>query len=148
MAIGYFEDHIVGAVFEFGETYVSEEEIVAFARRYDPQPFHIDPIAAEASPYGGIIASGWHTASMMMRMLVDHVISGESSLGSPGIDALRWNVPVRDGDVLGVRLVVASKRESQTRPDRGIVVYDIEVHNQRGEIPLSVSLTGFIRRRP
>ena len=148
MAIGYFEDHIVGAVFEFGETHVREEEIVAFAQRYDPQPFHIDLRAAEASPYGGIIASGWHTASMMMRMLVDHVISGESSLGSPGIDTLRWNVPVRGGDVLRVRLVVASKRESQIRPDRGIVVYDIEVLNQRGEIPLSVSLTGFIRRRP
>ncbi len=91
MATRYLEDYPVGSVAEFGEIHVTEDEIRAFATRYDPQPFHIDPEQAKRWPYGGLIASGWHTASMMMRVVVEHFIDGESSLGSPGLGPIRWN---------------------------------------------------------
>ncbi|MEI8183847.1 MAG: MaoC family dehydratase, partial [Desulfomonile sp.] len=102
----YFEDYVPGSVHEFGSIAVEEAEMINFARRFDPQPFHIDPEAAKQSIFGGLIASGWHTASLAMRLLVDHYISHVASLGSPGVDELRWLKPVRPGDTLSVRITL------------------------------------------
>jgi acyl dehydratase len=138
----YFEDYIVGSVHECGSIAVTEEEVISFARRYDPQYFHTDPDAAVRSPFGGLIASGWHTAAMMMRLLVDNVISSVAGLGSPGVDALRWVKPVRPGDELSIRVTVRSSRRSRSRPDRGIVVFFIEVMNGKKEVVMTLQAMG------
>lgn len=117
----YFEDVAVGDVREFGRYEVTADEIVEFAERYDPQSFHVDPEAAEASLFGGLAASGWHTASMTMRMLVDGFLGDAASMGALGIDDLRWHRPVRPGDVLSIRTEVLEKRPSESRPGVGIV---------------------------
>ena len=109
----YFEDYPVGEIAEFGDYPISEAEILAFAAQYDPQPFHLDQAAAAGTIYGGLIASGWMTASVAMRMMVDHYISPRSSMGSPGIDELRWLRPVRPGDRLRMRVSVLDARASQ-----------------------------------
>jgi acyl dehydratase len=134
----YFEDYPPGAVFEGGPIYVDEAEVLAFARCYDPQPFHVEAAAAARSMYGGIIASGWHTASMTMRVLVDSYLSSVASLGSPGIDELRWTLPVRPGDTLHVRITVIEVRRSRSKPDRGLVRTLIETRNQRDHVVLSM----------
>jgi len=126
---------------------VDEREIVAFARRYDPQLFHVDPEAAERSAFGGLVASGWHTTAMMMRMLVDHFLSPASSLGSPGVDEIRWLLPVRPGDVLSLRATVAEARPSRRRPDRGTVHARVETVNQDGRVVMTVNLMFLARRR-
>ena len=102
----YFEDYVPGDVHEFGSVVAEEDEMIAFARRFDPQPFHTDPVAAKESVFGGLIASGWYTASMAMRLLVDNYISRVASLGSPGVDEVRWRKPVRPGDTLSIRVTV------------------------------------------
>ncbi len=117
----YFEDYVVGTVHEFGSVTVEEAEVIAFAQRFDPQPFHIDAMAAKQSVFGGLIASGWHTAAMMMGMIVEHYLAQSASLGSPGIDELRWLKPVRPGDTLTARVTVLETRRSRSKPDRGIV---------------------------
>ncbi|MEO8739895.1 MAG: MaoC family dehydratase [Casimicrobiaceae bacterium] len=134
----YFEDYPMGAIFEGGPINVDEAEVIAFARRYDPQPFHIDAEAAARTMYGGIIASGWHTAAMTMRALVDKYLSSVASLGSPGVDDLRWILPVRPGDTLYVRIAVIEARRSRSKLDRGFVRTLIETRNQRGEQVLSM----------
>jgi acyl dehydratase len=134
----YLEDFQVGNTAEFGSVHVTAEEIVAFARRYDPQPFHTDPEQAKRWPYGGLIASGWHTASMMMRMVVDHFIDGDTSLGSPGLGPMQWKLPVRPGDDLRVRTRVVDVRRSKSKPDRGTLTFEVEVLNQHGEVVLIV----------
>ena len=134
----YFEDYEVGSSAELGEVHVDADEIVSFAKRYDPQPFHTDPEAAKNWPYGGLIASGWHTAAMMMRLVVDNFIDGETSLGSPGLGPIRWKLPVRPGDVLRVRARVLDNRRSQSKPDRGTVTLEVEVLNQRDEVVMTV----------
>lgn len=134
----YFEDYAGGSVFEGQPIIVEESEMIEFARRYDPQYFHVDPVAAAHSIYGGLIASGWHTAAMTMRQLVDKYLSSVASLGSPGIDELRWIRPVRPADVLGVRVTVLDARRSRSKPDRGVVSSLIEVSNQRGELVMSL----------
>lgn len=139
----YFEDYRPGLVLEFGAATVSAEEIVEFGRRFDPQPFHVDAEAAARSPFGGLIASGWHTGGLMMRELVEHYLS-PASLGSPGLDELRWLQPVRPGDRLTVRVTVLQARRSQTKPDRGLVRSLLEVLNQRREVVMSVKATNFI----
>jgi acyl dehydratase len=144
----WFEDYAEGEVFEFGDYLVTEEEIVAFARRYDPQPFHLDHAAAAASHFGGLVSSGWMTCSIMMRLLCDHYISPRSSMGSPGIDQVRWLKPVRPGDRLRARVRVVQTRASQSRPDRGIVNAQQELLNQHGEVVMTLSGTGFYLRRP
>jgi acyl dehydratase len=126
----YFEDYPVGSVHECGPIPVTEEEIMEFARRYDPQYFHTDPEAAKQSIYGGLIASGWHTAALMMRLLVDNVISPVASLGSPGVKELRWLQPVRPGDALSIRVTVREARRSRSRPDRGVLEFHVDVTNQ------------------
>lgn len=143
----YFEDYRVGGSDEFGRIAVEEEEVMAFGRRFDPQPFHIDPVAAEQSVFGGLIASGWHTAGLMMRLLVEHYLSPTASLGSPGIDELRWLKPVRPGDVLSVRVTVLEATRSRSKPDRGIVRTQVEVLNQRREVVMSMKGINLLRCR-
>ncbi|MBP2674762.1 MAG: acyl dehydratase [Deltaproteobacteria bacterium] len=144
----YFEDYRVGSVQECGPIPVTEEEIIEFARRYDPQYFHTDPEAAKRSPFGGLIASGWHTAGLMMRLLVDNLISPVASLGSPGVKDLRWVKPVRPGDELSIRATIRGARLSRSRPDRGIVEFSVEVMNQERETVMTMESAGMYLRRP
>ncbi|GAA5159295.1 MULTISPECIES: MaoC family dehydratase [Amycolatopsis] len=143
----YFEDYVPGSTHEFGNVKVTEAEIVEFATRYDPQPFHVDAAAAADGPFGGLIASGWHTASLMMRLLADNYLSPVSSLGSPGIDELRWPKPVRPGDELRLRVHVVESRPSKSKPDRGLVRSRIELLNQDEEIVFSALALNFVLRR-
>jgi len=144
----YFEDYPVGAVYDFdGKIAVGEEDIIAFARQFDPQPFHTDPAYAKQSEFGGIIASGWHTAGIMMRLYADQYLSKVASLASPGGDELRWLRPVRPGDVLSLRVTVLEANRSRSKPDRGIVRSFAEVLNQRREVVMSVKAVNFLRCR-
>ena len=130
----YFEDFHPGDVLVFGDKMVTQDEIIAFATEYDPQAFHINPVAATESIFGGLVASGWHTISMSCRMFVDNVLLQATSLGGHGVDELRWLLPVRAGDTLGVRLTVVEGRQSRTKPDRGTVRMRMEVLNQKAEV--------------
>ncbi len=143
----WFEDYVPGAVHDLGSVVVDEQEVIAFARQFDPQPFHLDKERAEESVFGGLIASGWHTACMAMRLIVDHYLSEASSEGSPGIDELRWLRPVRPGDQLTVRITVLDARRSRSRPERGIVRSQIDTLNQDGEVVMHLTSTIFIRCR-
>ena len=143
----YFEDYVPGAVYEYGQLPVTEAEIVEFARRFDPQDMHVDPEAAARGRFGGLIASGWHTAAMMMRLFADNFLSKVASLASPGIDELRWLQPVRPGDVLRVRVTVLDATPSRSRPDRGMVRTLVEVLNQDREVVMSLKPMNIIRRR-
>jgi acyl dehydratase len=134
-------------VHEYGPVEVSEDEIIDFARRYDPQLIHIDPEYARIGPYGGLIASGWHTTSLMMRLAVNHYLPTVASIGSPGVDELRWLRPVRPGDALRLRVTVVEVRTSKSKPDRGILRSKLEVLNQRAELVLSLSAVNFILTR-
>ncbi|KAA3627336.1 MAG: acyl dehydratase [Proteobacteria bacterium] len=140
----FFEDYSAGAIHEFGSTEVSEAEIIEFANKYDPQFIHTDPEAAREGMYGGLIASGWLTGSLMMRMYADHYLSKVASLGSPGVDELRWIKPVRPGDVLSVRVTIEETKQSQSKPDRGIVRSFIEVINQKDETVMSMRAVNFL----
>lgn len=144
----YFEDYVPGTTVDCGSFSMSEEEIIAFAKEYDPQPFHVDPVAAKDGPFGGLIASGWHTTSMMMRQLVPRYVSPESSLGAAGVDELRWRKPVRPGDTLHVRATVVEARRSSSKPDRGIVKTLMELTNQGGDMVMKVTAINFILLRP
>jgi acyl dehydratase len=144
----YWEDYEPGTTHSYGPITVSEAEIVAFARQFDPQPFHVDPAAAAQTPYGGLIASGWHTCGLMMRLLADHYLSRGGSLGSPGIDELRWPRPVRPGDQLWLRATVLESRRSQSKPDRGIVRTGIAMVNQSDETVLTLTAVNLIAVRP
>ena len=143
----YFEDYLPGASASYGPIEVSAEEIVEFARKFDPQEFHVDAERAASGPFGGLVASGWHTASLMMRLLVDRYLSKVASLGSPGVDELRWLAPVRPGDRLWVRIHVIEARRSQSKPDRGLVRSAIDVCNQRGETLMTVKAMTLMRCR-
>ncbi|MFN7571760.1 MAG: MaoC family dehydratase [Betaproteobacteria bacterium] len=144
----YFEDYPPGVTVEYGPIAVTEAEILDFARRYDPQPFHVDPARAAAGPFGGLVASGWHTASLMMRVLVDHFLSRVASLGSPGVDELRWLAPVRPGDALTVRVTVLTARRSRSKPDRGLIQSQQEVFNQNGQCVMTVKSMVLMACRP
>ena len=144
----YFEDYVEGEVHRFGSIAVTADEIVDFATRYDPQSFHTDPEAAKRSPVGGLIASGWHTAGMMMRLLADHYLTHVASLASPGLDELRWPRPVRPGDTLSIRVTVLKAVPSKSKPDRGVVTSGIEVLNQDDEVVMTLKGVNFIGRRP
>jgi acyl dehydratase len=147
-ALRWFEDFRPGAVYEFGAIAVNEAEILDFARRFDPQPMHLDPAAAARGEFNGLIASGWHTAGLMMRLLAEHFLPGEASLASPGLDELRWQHPVRPGDVLSLRVTVLEAARSRSRPDRGLVKSLVEVLNQQGTVVMSLKPMNFLRRRP
>jgi acyl dehydratase len=144
----YFEDYTAGAVYEYGHVTVSEAEILEFARRFDPQPIHVDPEFAATGPFKGIIASGWHTGSIMMRLFADHFLSRVASLASPGLDELRWPAPVRPGDVLRLRVTILEARPSRSKPDRGIVRTRAELLNQDDRTVLSTLPTNLLHRRP
>jgi acyl dehydratase len=143
----YFEDYEVGATYELGRRTVGEAEIVAFARDFDPQPFHVDREAATRSPFGGLIASGWHTCAICMRMIVDSYLSPETSLGSPGVEQLKWLNPVRPGDTLVGRMQVVEKRPSRSRPEIGLLLNEATLVNQKGEAVLSLRATNMVRRK-
>jgi acyl dehydratase len=145
--IRYFEDYVPGLTVDCGSFTLSEAEIIAFGKDYDPQPFHVDPQEAKNGPFGGLIASGWHSTAMMMRHLVDYYVSQESSIGSPGVDDIRWPRPVRPGDTLRVRATVIEARRSASKPDRGIVRTLAELVNQDGEIAMKVTANNFILLR-
>ncbi len=147
-AIWYFEDFHPGQALELGSRTVTEEEILAFATEFDPQPFHIDREAAAGSIFHGLIASGWHTCGMMMRIVVDGLLSASSSMGSPGLDKIRWIVPVRAGDTLRVRYLVTAVKASASRPDRGVVFTTWEAHNQHDELVCVIEGMGMFGRRP
>ena len=144
----YFEDFRVGQVIELGSCTVSKDEIIAFARKFDPQPFHIDEAAAERSIYGGLIASGWHTGSLFMRLLYDGLLSHAASMGSPGQDELRWIKPVRPGDTLSARGLVEELIPSRSKPDRGLIRTTYEVFNQDGDKVMIVRGLGMYGKRP
>jgi len=144
----YFEDFEVGRTIDVGSRTVSEEEIIDFATKYDPQPFHIDKVAAGKSMYGGIIASGWHTCGMIMRLMVDGFLKEAASLGSPGVDEIRWLKPVRGGDTLHVTTTALEVRPSASKPDRGVVVTQWQAKNQHGELVATVKGMGMFLRRP
>jgi len=143
----HFEDYAPGAVFEHGGIPVAEAEIVEFARRFDPQYIHIDREQAARGPFGGLIASGWHTAAMMMRLIVDNFLPKHASRGSPGIDELRWLRPVRPGDTLSVRLSVLEATRSRSKPDRGVVRTLCEVLNQDRAVVMSLKAMNIIACR-
>jgi acyl dehydratase len=144
----WFEDYAVGEVFEFGDRPVTLNEIVSFATRYDPQPFHTDAVAAADSSFGGLVASGWMTCAVLMREMCDHFVSPLSAMGSPGVDTLRWLKPVRPGDRLHVRVTVVEVTPSQSKPDRGVVTLLQEVINQANEVVLSLQGRALQRCRP
>jgi len=144
----YLEDFVPGSVREFGPAVVGEAEIIEFARRYDPQPIHTDPEWARTDPFGGLIASGWHTAAVAMRLLVDQYLPTAASLASPGIDELRWLRPVRPGDELRVRVTVIESRPSRSKPDRGLLRSRIEVLEPDGSAVMTMIGMNIVRRRP
>lgn len=143
----YFEDYIVGSVYEFGPARVDEEEMVEFARRYDPQPHHVGPEAARGSAFGGLIASGWFTAALTMRLLVDHYISRVAAMGSPSAGEVSWSKPVRAGDELSARITILETRRSRSKPDRGVVHSSVEVLNQHREVVMTREAVGLVRCR-
>lgn len=143
----FYEDVDVGSIEEFGSYRVTESEIIRFAEQYDPQPFHTDPAVACESSFGRLVASGWHTAAICMRMFVDHHLTRAASLGGIGVDELRWSAPVYPGDVLFVERSVSDKRVSESNPGRGIVRTDLRVLRVDGEEKLRMSPIGLYGRR-
>lgn len=143
----YFEDYLPGAVYEYGYATVSEAEIIAFAERFDPQPIHTDAEGARTGPFGGLIASGWHTAGVAMRLIVTHYLSQVASLASPGVDELRWPTPVRPGDSLRLRTTIEQARRSVSKPDRGLVRTRAELLNQHDQTVLSLVAMNLLRLR-
>lgn len=143
----YWEDFTVGEVTELGPVDVTADEIVEFATKYDPQPFHIDADAAKDGPFGGLVASGWHTAALFMGMFVRGILLDSASMGSPGIDELRWTAPVRPGDSLTARVTVTDVQPSSKNPNRGTVFTSSEVFNQKGELVAMMKARGFFARR-
>jgi acyl dehydratase len=144
----YLEDFTVGETIDLGSKTVSRDEIVRFAREFDPQPFHVDEEAARSTIYRGLIASGWHTVAIFMRLLVDGMLKGSASMGSPGVDEVRWLVPVRPGDTLTARALVLDVVPSRSKPDRGHIRTTYEAHNQKGEKVMTMTGRGIFGRRP
>ncbi len=144
----YFEDFQPGEVSEVGPYVVSREEIIAFAKQFDPQPFHLSDEGGRESTFGGIIASGWHTASICHRLIVEGLLGKAASLGSPGLDELRWLKPVRPGDSLSVRIEVVSTTPSRSKPDRGAIKFRFEVKNQHGDTVMTELANALFGRRP
>lgn len=144
----WWEDFPAGSVREFGAKQVTRDAVIAFAAEFDPQPFHLDDEAAEASLFGRLSASGWHTCAMTMRMICDDHLLDAASLGSPGIDSLRWTRPVYPGDTLSVRLEVLEARPMGSRPEVGLIRQRWQVLNQDREVVMTMEGWGMLRRRP
>lgn len=147
MPTRYFEDFAVGDTIEAGSRLVTRDDIVAFASRYDPQPMHLDDEAARNTMLGGLGASGWHTCAVMMRVIADGFLADVASMGSPGIDEVKWVRPVRPGDRLSVRGTIRSVRASRSKPDRGFVLFFWEVTNAHGETVLTMLCPQMLGRR-
>jgi acyl dehydratase len=145
--VRYWDDIKEGDVVELGSRIMEKDRMVAFAREFDPQPFHTDEKAAEASIWGGLIASGWLTGSTLMRLFYDGFLKDTASMGSPGIDELRWLKPVRPGDTLHTELEVAEKIPSRSKPDRGILRLKIWIKNQKGEDVITFTSMHLARRK-
>lgn len=143
----HWEDFKVGEVEQIGGRKVEREEVIDFARRFDPQPFHVDEAAAAQSMYGGLIASGWHTCALVMRMMCDAYLLKSASVGSPGIENLKWLKPVRPGDTIRAQRTTLDSRTSKSRPDIGIVRNLWEVFNQHGELVMTMEGYGMFKRR-
>jgi acyl dehydratase len=143
----YWDDFHVGDVRVLGSVTVSEAEIVDFAQRFDPQPFHVDPEAAQATMYGGLIASGWHTTALFMGLFVRAVLLDSASLGSPGVDEIRWRAPVRPGDTLTGRSTIADMQPSSSDPGRGTIFTSNELRNQDDVVVMTLNARGFFARR-
>lgn len=143
----YFDDFVPGQESELGSRTVTEDEIIAFARQFDPQPFHVDQEAAAQSIYGGVIASGWHTCALMMRMVLDGMRCEEASMGSPGLDGVRWLHPVRAGDTLSLRHVTKEVKPSASKPDRGVVFTTWIATNQHGQQVCTIDGRAMFKKR-
>ena len=143
----YWEDFPPGETMEIGSHTFTETEIIEFARQFDPQPFHIDPLAAKNSFFGGLIASGWHTCAIAMRLMVDKYLGRSASLGSPGLNNIRWLSPVRAGDTIRYRRTTTAVRPSQSKPGIGLVHSRWEALNQHGETVMTMEGWGMFRRR-
>ena len=144
----YFDDFEVGQTIELGSCMVTKEEIIEFAHKFDPQPFHINEKEATGTIYGGLIASGCHTGSLFMRLLYDGLLSRAASMGSPGQDEMRWVRPVRPGDTLSARGVIEEKIPSRSKPDRGLVRTTYQVFNQEGLEVMKIRGLGIFAKRP
>jgi acyl dehydratase len=147
MSLMYLEDFQPGQTFALGSIDVTHEQVVEFAKQFDPQPFHIDIDAGGQSIFGGLIASGWHTCSLMMRMLVDNLFSRTATLGSPGVNQIRWILPVRPGDTLTASTRVLAVTSSVSKPDRGTVEFHYDVRNQNDQAVLAMQGISMFRRR-
>jgi acyl dehydratase len=143
----YLEDYVKGAVHEFGPISINEAQIVEFGKQFDPQVFHTDPDVAKQTVYGGLIASGWHTCSLFMRLFVEHYLPGPSSLGSPGVDELRWLKPVRPGDTLTLRVIVHKIKPSRSKPDRGMLFSFCTMLNQARDVVATMMVMNLIQYR-
>lgn len=144
----YFDDFQPGEASEAGPYVVSREEIIAFAKQFDPQPFHLSDEGGREGIFGGLIASGWHTASICHKLAVENLLSKTASLGSPGLDELRWLRPVRPGDALTARFEVLSTTPSRSKPDRGAIKFRFEVRNQNGEVVMTEIANALFARKP
>ena len=148
MSMLYWEDFTVGKILEFGGYEVTEEEIIEYATDFDPQPFHVDRDAAAEHYFGGIIASGWHTGAMCMRMMVDGYLRDSASMGSPGIEQLRWKEPVRPGETLHVKAEVLDRSLPKSRPELGFVKFSHTVFNQEDKVKMTMISSGMFLRNP
>jgi acyl dehydratase len=144
----YWEDFTIGQVTEYGNREVTEEEIVEYATDFDPQPFHIDKEAAQNHFFGGIIASGWHTGAMCMRMMVDGYLHNAASMGSPGIEQLRWKKPVRPGETLHIKMEVLDHSLPKSKPELGFIKFSHTVYNQDNEVKMIMISSGMFLKRP
>ncbi|KZN22770.1 acyl dehydratase [Haladaptatus sp. R4] len=142
-----FEDLVVGDRQTFGSYTVTEEEILSFAEQYDPQEFHVDLEAAEESMFGELVASGWHSTAISMRILVDNFFANSGSLGSPGVESVTWPAPVKPGETLSLTLEVTDKRTLESDPSRGLVTFSLEMQNEDGETKLTMDPKVFFARR-
>ncbi|MCZ2404749.1 MaoC family dehydratase [Paenarthrobacter sp. Z7-10] len=143
----FFDDYRPGISVRYGHELVTESDVLRFAREFDPQTIHTDPSAAASGPFAGLIASGWHTTAIMMRVFATQFLNDAASLASPGVDELRWLRPVRPGDTLAVRFTIVSARVSTSKPDRGIVHTNVEMLNQDDEPVLTMTAMNMLRRR-
>ena len=144
----YWDDYEIGQKFDLGSASFTADEIVDFARQYDPQSFHVDAAAAGQSMFGGLIASGWHVTAKLMRLFVDNYVDQRTALGSPGVDEVRWLKPVRPGDTLSAWVECAGKVPSKSRPEMGIIHEQWRATNQKGELVMTLKGTNMVRRRP
>jgi acyl dehydratase len=143
----YFEDYQAGAVFEFGPFTINEQEIIEFALKYDPQIMHLDPEKAKHTPYRGLIASGWHSVALGCRVYVENFISAVANIGSPGVDELRWLLPVRPGDVFMLRVTVLESKPSRSKQDRGLGTSQCDMINQHGQVVTTAKVMNLLLRR-